>query len=499
MVRSFTQAVTMTALSFAATGTAIGQAFDLVLSDDSIPETAPLDIALADITGDGLDDAVLLYPNPDSPQDAPGIVVVMVNTGEAASGERVFELRDMGIIELRDIGPMPNRVDIGDLNNDGILDIVVTSPGDQEEQPGLVTWLIAEKTSDSGFILGQSFAIPVQGIVIDVAIAELTGDEFADVVVTVAPKGQLVVIRNNGLAGKRNGRSDELLPPEQEEPEELPELTEPTSIEPGDLDSDSATNSEVVVADKRGGVSIVSRDSENTFRLEGKVPSPEGETQVFLGSIDEDSDDKSRGAAPAPPDIIAVNLDRSEFVVALNTSSPGEFSFTEPVQFSIGGSGRRTLDAALSDVDGDGRPDLVALLEPIEPGGPTQFGILLNQSKPGTVQFEPSEAFNAGPSPRAIASSDLAFGQCDEVVVANGPKDSSLRSTVRTFANTTCGETTVPCPADINGSGEIDISDLLQLLSAFESSDDASDINGDRFVDISDLLILLARFDTSCE
>jgi hypothetical protein len=54
------------------------------------------------------------------------------------------------------------------------------------------------------------------------------------------------------------------------------------------------------------------------------------------------------------------------------------------------------------------------------------------------------------------------------------------------------GDTTT-CPADIDGSGSVDIDDLLILLASWGGTGDA-DINGDGTVDVTDLLELLAAW-----
>jgi hypothetical protein len=48
------------------------------------------------------------------------------------------------------------------------------------------------------------------------------------------------------------------------------------------------------------------------------------------------------------------------------------------------------------------------------------------------------------------------------------------------------------CLGDLDGSGTIDITDLLAFLSDYGTAE--ADINGDGFGDINDLLILLAAF-----
>ena len=57
----------------------------------------------------------------------------------------------------------------------------------------------------------------------------------------------------------------------------------------------------------------------------------------------------------------------------------------------------------------------------------------------------------------------------------------------------TYDETTDVNIADINGDGNVDVSDLLLLLAAFGTAADG-DCNGDGVTDVSDLLVLLSQF-----
>lgn len=51
------------------------------------------------------------------------------------------------------------------------------------------------------------------------------------------------------------------------------------------------------------------------------------------------------------------------------------------------------------------------------------------------------------------------------------------------------------CPADLNGDGVIDVSDLLLLLAAWgDDPGQGADLNGDCVVDVSDLLMLLSAW-----
>lgn len=56
-----------------------------------------------------------------------------------------------------------------------------------------------------------------------------------------------------------------------------------------------------------------------------------------------------------------------------------------------------------------------------------------------------------------------------------------------------------PCPADLNGDGEIGLSDLAILLSNFGVvGPSPADINGDGGVNLADLALLLASFGSAC-
>ena len=53
-----------------------------------------------------------------------------------------------------------------------------------------------------------------------------------------------------------------------------------------------------------------------------------------------------------------------------------------------------------------------------------------------------------------------------------------------------------PCPSDINGDGNVNVTDLLAVLAAWgPNPGHAADFNNDGFVNVTDLLELLAAWD----
>ena len=53
-----------------------------------------------------------------------------------------------------------------------------------------------------------------------------------------------------------------------------------------------------------------------------------------------------------------------------------------------------------------------------------------------------------------------------------------------------CG---APCPGDVDGSGAIDVDDILIVLSNWEGAGDG-DADGDGDVDVDDLLMVIGNF-----
>ena len=61
------------------------------------------------------------------------------------------------------------------------------------------------------------------------------------------------------------------------------------------------------------------------------------------------------------------------------------------------------------------------------------------------------------------------------------------------------GTELVPCPADVNGDGQITVADLLLLLSDFGCAMDCDgDVDGDGAVTVADILLVLAAFGQPC-
>jgi len=70
---------------------------------------------------------------------------------------------------------------------------------------------------------------------------------------------------------------------------------------------------------------------------------------------------------------------------------------------------------------------------------------------------------------------------------------------VSLFGFFTIGMSQDICRSDTNNDNLVDVGDILNILSAFSSSDIQADINDDSIVDVNDLLLVLTDFGQTCE
>jgi hypothetical protein len=85
----------------------------------------------------------------------------------------------------------------------------------------------------------------------------------------------------------------------------------------------------------------------------------------------------------------------------------------------------------------------------------------------------------------------LEDGVCEQLV----PFDCGVLAGVFHGEGVSCDEAgCYSCPADIDGSGEADVDDLLMLIGQYGTSDPQADINNDGMVDVDDLLELMSQW-----
>jgi hypothetical protein len=284
-------------------------------------------------------------------------------------------------------GPNPVDIAVGDLNGDGLPDIVVANLG---TSPGTVTILFNDPTSPGTFL--PAVSIPLgQDDPRGVKLADMNGDGFLDIVSSNYAANSVTVLLNHGdgtfaaphsyLAGSRFGTY---------------------ALAVADFYGDG--HQSVAVGNVPSHtVNILRGNGDGTLQPFTVVATPGIVTGLAAGDL-------GNGAQ----DLISANNNTGGITVLLND---GAGNFT-PTNYDILPH-QAPFRVALGDVNGDGKLDVV--VANILSSGPGNISILYGNGD-GTLQ-PPLAVSPAGdrPSGVAIADVDHDFGtdQLNDIIVDN--------------------------------------------------------------------------------
>ncbi|MEO1007668.1 MAG: FG-GAP-like repeat-containing protein [Planctomycetota bacterium] len=108
----------------------------------------------------------------------------------------------------------------------------------------------------------------------------------------------------------------------------------------------------------------------------------------------------------------------------------------------------------------------------------------------GSGAFGTAQVFSTGISPQFAAVGDFDRSGTDDIAVTN--RDSNTTSV---FLNR---DTALPCPADFDGDGEVNLFDFLAFQIAFDLGRPAADIDGDGMLTVFDFLAFQNLFVLGC-
>ncbi|WP_345224273.1 T9SS type A sorting domain-containing protein [Hymenobacter koreensis] len=203
----------------------------------------PTDMALADISGQGRLDALLVQP-------LQGNVLVMFNPGQTP-------LYSTGrSISIPALGPSPTCVAAGDVDGDGRADVAIGNAA-SEVVLQLITY-----TLQGGFLFSTPLRVATGAAPRQVLLQDLTGDGRPELVVLTAA-GQLRVYRHNGGA----------YPACFEAPQLLPTGLDPTSLRLADVDGDNRPDLLVACA------------GDHTVRVYGNTTQPLAAKSAHLAAL----------------------------------------------------------------------------------------------------------------------------------------------------------------------------------------------------------------------
>jgi FG-GAP-like repeat len=367
--------------------------------------SVPTSIAARDLNGDGRPD--LVVANRGSSGGADGVSVLINSTLAGATTPSFAGPTDFAA------GTTPTAVALGDLNGDGMPDIVVANGAG-------ISVLLNTTTAGAmtpSFALASPFA--AGSAPSDVVLGDFNLDGKADIAATNS--SGVSVLLNTTTAGSAV--------PSFTAASAFAAGSAPTALAAGDLNGDgkpdlAVTNSE--------GLSVLL----NTTAAGAVTPSFTLPTTFAAGV-------GARGLAIADfngdgkPDLAVVGA--NGVTLLLNTTTPGAITPTFTAASTVA-AGNGPTSVAAADVNGDGRPDLVVT----NSGG---VSVLLNTTVPGaaTPSFAPPASFAAGSGPTSIAVSDVNGDFAPDLAVANGGGVSVLLNTM--FAPPASGAGTVAAVA----------------------------------------------------
>ena len=431
--------------------------------------------------------------------DMNGDEIPEIVTSEAGSGSSAYlaiftkSFDNEGMISIDDrleinfgtgVYSEPNDIALGDLNGDGLLDVVASEYGDVTDDFESHTCIFMNTSQNHSFSFDSPIIIEGDGYEAYAQLQDINGDGKLDIVTIRGSSWSKMNVYINTTQGNEVSFANKVI---------IEDYADPRPVF-GDLNGDGMIDmvSTANTTDRRD-VYIYSNTSteENIdFSLELIVQS---------GGEDLDGYSAYDWSAYSPTladidgdgrlDIIVANgtcslCSPSGISILRNTSTDSEllfeYDYSDFYQYQ---SNSLPVGIDISDLNGDGKPDI---LTNDWMGG---ISIMVNTSTEGNIILEEQMELGIGSFPLSIATADLNMDFTPEIVVSNWEVE-GLR-VIHNFLPV--DEQTDNLPYDINNDGVVNIADFEMLLSFVIGgidSESAADINFDSEVDIFDLLLL---------
>ena len=445
------------------------------------------DVKIADLNGDGIPEIV---------------------TSEAGSGSSAYlaifttSFNDNGIISIDEhiefnfgtgVYSAANDIALGDLNGDGLLDVVASEYGDVTDDFESHTCIFINSSQGQEILFNSPIILEGVGYEGYVQLQDINGDGKLDIVTLRTSWHQMGVYLNT-TENDNVSFANKIIIEDDAGTYTGAWLYVDTRPAFADLNGDGMIDMVTTAysTDRRDVYiySNISTEENIDFNLELIVQSggehADGPTDYdwsayspTLADIDGDgrldiivANGTCNGCSPS-----GISILRN---ISTDSELGFEYDYSDFYQYQ---SNSQPVGIEISDLNGDAKPDI---LTNDWMGG---ISIMVNSSTEGNISLEEQMIIGVGGFPLSIATAGLNMDYTPEIIVANWEVE-GLR-VIHNFLPV--DEQTDNLPYDINSDGVVNISDFEMLLSFVivgNESVSAADINFDSEVDIFDLLLL---------
>ncbi|WP_354699774.1 hypothetical protein DSM112329_00029 [Paraconexibacter sp. AEG42_29] len=369
------------------------------------PQTGsnPYSVAVGDLNGDTIPD--LVTANADSNDVS---VLLGDEAGSTGKGDGTFTASP----ESPATGASPFSVAVGDLDGDGIPDLVTANANSND-----VSVLLGDEAGSTGKGDGTFTASPESpatgSLPYSVAVGDLNGDTIPDLVTANLSSNDVSVLLGDEAGS--TGRGDGTFTASLESPATG---SLPYSVAVGDLNGDTIPDLVTANLSSNDVSVLLGNEAGSTGRGDGtftaSLESPATGTDPFSVAVGDLNGDTI-------PDLVTANLGSSSVSVLLGdeagSTGKGDGTFTASPESPA--TGANPYSVAVGDLNGDTIPDLVTAN-----GGSNSVSVLLGDEAGSTGKGDGT--FTASPqspatgnSPRSVAVGDLNGDGFRDLVTAN--------------------------------------------------------------------------------
>jgi hypothetical protein len=345
------------------------------------------------------------------------------------------------------VGSSPQAITIGDLNRDGLPDIVVANRGSNS-----IGWSRNNTTvgnTSPSFGAHQQTGVGIQAV--GLAVVDLNYDGLPDIAVTGADSSSLLEYLNRTSPG---ATTLDLIAPLS-----TTVNTNPAGVVAADFDRDGRIDL-ATVSPASNNVAVVLNQLDQSAPPAPLTSVQSLSTQTPVGTLSVDLN------GDGLPEVISTNDLPGTISIFRNTTTPGASSTTFSTNSDVS-VGSRPLAIVSADINGDGRPDLA-----VTNYNSSSVSFLINTTVPGstTFSFEPRQSVTVPASP-----TDLVFAD----VNGDGRPDLAVTSRSNNSVNVLIN-TTVPGDLTVGFGSLTSATTGLGPVAIV-----ASDLNGDGLVDLA--------------